>query len=163
MGRHRPEVSNETEMEMTPMIDVVFLLLIFFIVTLKFKTLEGKLEAALPKDRGTATSPAEPIEKIEIVVTVANPGILQPDPKAKKAKIYVGRVVNYTIGTFKTQAIDSLREHLEKLKRGAAELPPVSLSPRRNVINGDVIPILDVVIETGFEEIAFTGDFEDES
>ncbi|MEL6716433.1 MAG: biopolymer transporter ExbD, partial [Planctomycetota bacterium] len=37
------------ELEMTPMIDVTFLLLIFFMCTLKFKVLEGKLGAYLPK------------------------------------------------------------------------------------------------------------------
>ncbi|MDF1837417.1 MAG: biopolymer transporter ExbD, partial [Planctomycetota bacterium] len=39
-------------MDMTPMIDVTFLLLIFFMCTLKFKVLEGKLTAYLPKDVG---------------------------------------------------------------------------------------------------------------
>ena len=34
------------------MIDVVFLLLIFFICTMKFKVLEGKLATVLPKDVG---------------------------------------------------------------------------------------------------------------
>ena len=32
------------ETDMTPMIDVTFQLIIFFICTIKFKTLEGKLE-----------------------------------------------------------------------------------------------------------------------
>ena len=36
---------DKCEMEMTPMIDVTFLLLIFFLCTLKFKLLEGKLQA----------------------------------------------------------------------------------------------------------------------
>ena len=45
--------SKETcDLPMTPMIDVTFLLLIFFMCTLKFKTLEGKLAAYLPKDVG---------------------------------------------------------------------------------------------------------------
>ena len=51
---------EEIEMQMTPMIDVVFLLLIFFLCTLKFKLLEGKLAAYLPKDLGGNSMPAEP-------------------------------------------------------------------------------------------------------
>lgn len=43
----------EFAMEFTPMIDVVFLLLIFFMCTLKFKTLESKLATYLPTDKGT--------------------------------------------------------------------------------------------------------------
>ena len=54
-------------MEMTPMIDVTFLLLIFFLCTIKFKTLEGKLSAYLPEGRGREHQPrAEPKEKVEI-------------------------------------------------------------------------------------------------
>ncbi len=55
---------DDCEMEMTPMIDVTFLLLIFFMCTLKFKTLEGKLAAYLPKDVGVNQTDAEPIEKV---------------------------------------------------------------------------------------------------
>ena len=44
---------------MSPMIDLVFLLLIFFMVASKFKTLDHKLEAKLPRNIGvhSATSP----------------------------------------------------------------------------------------------------------
>ena len=48
-------VHDEIKMDMTPMIDVVFQLMIFFMCTIKFKTLEGKLTAYLPKDVGVNT------------------------------------------------------------------------------------------------------------
>ena len=37
---------------MTPMIDVVFQLLIFFMLSMHFKEVEGKLLSQLPKDKG---------------------------------------------------------------------------------------------------------------
>lgn len=40
------------ELSMTPMIDVTFLLLIFFMLACKFKTVEGYLKAYLPKEQG---------------------------------------------------------------------------------------------------------------
>ena len=40
------------EAPMTPMIDIVFQLLIFFMLTMQFKEVEGKLISQLPKDRG---------------------------------------------------------------------------------------------------------------
>ncbi|MFQ5655484.1 MAG: ExbD/TolR family protein, partial [Planctomycetota bacterium] len=43
----------KTELEMTPMIDVVFLLLIFFMCATKFKMPEGSLRSYLPRDRGS--------------------------------------------------------------------------------------------------------------
>lgn len=51
---------DESKLDMTPMIDVTFLLLIFFMVATKFKTKEGSLKSYLPKDRGMAAAPATP-------------------------------------------------------------------------------------------------------
>ena len=54
MSSKLKELNDEVvELEMTPMIDVTFLLLIFFIVTLNFRTLEGRLDANLPKENGS--------------------------------------------------------------------------------------------------------------
>lgn len=47
-----------TEMNMTPMIDCVFLLLLFFMVGMKFKELDRKLDTDLPKEG--KPNPADP-------------------------------------------------------------------------------------------------------
>ena len=48
--------SSKVELDMTSMIDVVFLLLIFFMCATKFKIAEGSLRAFLPRDRGSQSS-----------------------------------------------------------------------------------------------------------
>jgi len=53
------KVPNEEKFEesnMTPMIDVVFQLLIFFMLSMHFKEVEGKLLSTLPKDKGLQSS-----------------------------------------------------------------------------------------------------------
>ena len=62
--------SDETELNMTPMIDIVFQLIIFFMCIMKFKTLEKKIEAFLPKDRGLAKTPEKIEERVQIKVTI---------------------------------------------------------------------------------------------
>ena len=52
--------------DMTPMIDCVFQLLIFFIVCTRFKQEERNMRADLPTDEGLANSPAVPKEQITI-------------------------------------------------------------------------------------------------
>ena len=42
----------EEKPNLTPMIDIIFQLLIFFVLTAKFIAFEGQLQAYLPKDRG---------------------------------------------------------------------------------------------------------------
>jgi hypothetical protein len=58
------------EINLTPMIDVVFQLIIFFMCAMKFKTLERKIEAYLPKDRGLAATPERIDERVNIKVTI---------------------------------------------------------------------------------------------
>lgn len=65
--RRREEVRNEP-LNMTPMIDVVFQLLIFFMLTMQFKEVEGKLLSQLPR-HGTDISPA-PALLDEVRITV---------------------------------------------------------------------------------------------
>jgi len=43
---------DDTELNMTPMIDIVFQLIVFFLLSLKFKSVDQRIESMLPKDRG---------------------------------------------------------------------------------------------------------------
>ena len=56
--------------DMTPMIDIVFQLLIFFLVSMKFKTLDMKIDAFLPKDRGLAKTITKLEEKPKAVAVL---------------------------------------------------------------------------------------------
>ena len=66
---HLPE-PEETEMNMTPMIDIVFQLIIFFLLTLKFKTLDRRIDSMLPKDRGLAPTPSFPPDFLKVKIKV---------------------------------------------------------------------------------------------
>ncbi len=169
---------DECEMEMTPMIDVVFLLLIFFMCTLKFKTLEGKLSAYLPKDVGVNTSEAEPIEKVEILVRVKNAGTKYKPSKSKsKTREIYGpgdtgryvwgddRVLEYTVATFRTQDLEKLRTRLSKIFKERMELGeekvPSTIDARPGTVYEDVVDVLDQVIFSGFTDITFVGAYPD--
>jgi biopolymer transport protein ExbD len=64
----RETVSEQADMQMTPMIDVTFLLLIFFLCSIRFKLLDGKLAAYLPREEGVnrTVQYVPKLEKIEI-------------------------------------------------------------------------------------------------
>ncbi len=158
------------EMEMTPMIDVTFLLLIFFMCTLKFKLLEGKLTAYLPKDVGTQTTQAEPIEKVQINIHVVEQGIkmnadkteVYNDPTGKSRHTFANRKVRYTIGNQRFTELDLLQKKLKEIKDARDEdKAPAVLQPFANCITGDVIPVLDAAVSAGFRDITFGGAFDD--
>ncbi len=60
------QIKAQEDINLTPLIDVVFLLLIFFMVTTTF-TRETHLKVDLPEAEGP--QPTQPSEKIEILVT----------------------------------------------------------------------------------------------
>ena len=68
--RRREEDTEPEQLNMTPMIDIVFQLLIFFMLTLQFKEVEGKLMSVLPKDKGPIDTPAPTpiIPEVRVIV-----------------------------------------------------------------------------------------------
>jgi hypothetical protein len=62
--RKRP--SEAAVIDLTPMIDVTFQLLIFFIICTRFSSLEDKMLVELPKDQGPKSHPTPPKEQLTI-------------------------------------------------------------------------------------------------
>ena len=160
---------EEYKMEMTPMIDVTFLLLIFFLLTIKFKVLEGKLAAYLPKDVGVNSSPAEPKEKVEITIHVVNEGEkvfaqgsdrgkpFRWDPDNKRRFEYVGRQLRYQIGPRKTDDLETITRWLREYYRKDPEAP-VTIDCRPGTVYGDMVPVLDSAVDADFTDITLVGE-----
>ncbi|HIE72446.1 MAG TPA: hypothetical protein EYP98_21025, partial [Planctomycetes bacterium] len=70
---------EEYKMDMTPMIDVVFLLIVFFIC-IEFKVLESKLDAFLPADKGARPTRVEPENQLVVRVHLEQRGTQVQDP-----------------------------------------------------------------------------------
>ncbi len=166
MPSHLEELAKEeSKMDMTPMIDVTFQLLIFFMCTIKFKTLEGKLSAYLPKDLGSAATQATPKEKVEIKLTVLNEG-QKLDPRTRgpwtgegRFEYDQSRVVQYQVGPMKTT---SLQQILERLKALHADDPErgSTINAQKGIVYGDVVGVLDAALVADFTEITFVGSAE---
>lgn len=45
-----PAVGEDTSLNLTPLIDVVFQLVLFFLLTLRFTSVDDRIDSALPKD-----------------------------------------------------------------------------------------------------------------
>lgn len=161
----KPKEIEEVKGDMTPMIDCTFLLLIFFILTLKFKILEGRLDAALPKDMGTKNNKVEEIEKVDIRLLVADPGTLEDEinrqtGKKNGLKVYTNRRVRYEVGTQTFRTIEELERYLVTVND--KDETPVTIDPKENIINEDVMKVLDAVIRQKFQKVSFAGTQENE-
>lgn len=155
--------------DLTPMIDVTFLLLVFFIVTLKFTVLEGVFDTALPHDRGANPQHQnDSVEKIDLQVYVAQPGELkQVGRKANGTHIFEGREIRVEVGE-RVFRFNPVTQHVAPgLREFLLSFPdrhtiPLSIDGRKDTVYGDIVPLLDLVSPLGFSEVSFAATVEND-
>jgi len=144
-GANKDQGNPEVKLQITPMIDVTFLLLIFFML-LPFRTLERKVAAFLPKDKGIAiidfVVPVKP--KIDVVLHRKQD---EPQTRVKLLDTMIGRG---DLG-FRTLASRVAAIHARN-----AELPGF-IDATGYVPHGDVIRALDAFQKAGVKNVEFKG------
>ncbi len=148
MARKKAQI-EEVVMELTPMIDVVFLLLIFFIVTLKFKVLEGKLPTFLPKDVGVNASPVDELmEKVEIYITSGG-----QTPGRKPGAVFGMTIL---LNNVKMPSMTTFHSRLANMKANTADMK-VTLYPQKGVNYEQVVKVVDECVRAEITDITFAG------
>src|SRR5687768_12800894 len=70
MSGSQDAADNPVAINVVPMVDVIFCLCVFFMCSMKFKEVEGKLESWLPKDAGQQPDVSErPIDEMRVALT----------------------------------------------------------------------------------------------
>jgi biopolymer transport protein ExbD len=168
------QAMEETKTDMTPMIDVTFQLIIFFMCSIKFKVLEGKLQTYLPKDVGVNTTPIDTqLDKVDvrIVRTVTREQLNLDDPDAYglwKKRGWVIEEVNLSVMGQPIRSLADLETALKRL-REATPAPPdlgqpgvedplkMNVEAMSGTLYEDVVRVVDVAIAAGFTSITFRG------
>lgn len=177
---HLEDAEEEAEGDMTPMIDAVFLLIIFFLC-IDFKVLEAKVPAYLPTDKGSAPTESEPVEQLSVRVVCENygtkqdrfpnrPDVTRPDGTLKpRPFMLIDHRIFWTIDATRIDSLEELEETLKKIANddarkvpdkdnpGVRKLMPVVIEPQENATYGDVATTIDYVRDAKFEEISFGG------
>lgn len=125
---------------MTPMIDVVFQLLVFFICTVNFEVIEDLLPTNLAVAGSTSTAaPVDVDPDLEHVVV--------------KAAVRDGRV-QWAVNQRPCNSLAEVRDVLSVVAQIDASLP-VILDVEPDVPLGDMIDVYDLCRLVGFERIQF--------
>ena len=133
-------LDEEAKLSLTPMIDISFLILIFF-MCLPFKTLEGKLAAFLPTDKGIAPTEEEPPQVIQIKVHIlARKEVLIPNWGVAKhggQQIFHRRPANFQMPS-PIPKMDDNRRHCraEKPQHPAAAETEAQQSGKESLFGG---------------------------
>jgi biopolymer transport protein ExbD len=144
---------NPVGVNAVPLVDVIFCLCLFFMCSLKFKQLEGKIETWLPKDRGVEQTPPEKIVLEEIRVfmrwqdnqTVRKVGNRAPVRPGPEGDIELMQIINQMSNDYK--------------KLGKTEFP-VLIDALGDVPWRDVIHVLDLCKMDKLERIEFAAPIE---
>lgn len=126
---------------MTPMIDVVFLLLVFFVWTASIQAVEYLLPSSLSAVAGSAEASSDPPPP--------------PDFEPVVVKIvWLGDRPGWIVSGNATDQLSNVRQTLETVAEIKRDLP-VIIDPAPEVPLGDVIDVYDIARLVGFEEIQF--------
>lgn len=164
MSSASEEIKNhEEKMDLTPMIDVTFLLLIFFMLASKFKTEEGQILAYLPKNRGQSSGSYKEVTEVRIYFQWCTPSGYGISNDKK-----VGRPVMYLVNPGVSQKLlengglpdyDQLASYIRQEKQaysGSNEKGlPVIIDGHPYVPWKWLVKALDVAVEEQIQDITF--------
>jgi biopolymer transport protein ExbD len=159
--------SDESRLEMTPMIDVTFLLLIFFLTTIRFKSLEGKLAAYLPKDQGLNSLVTDlPADPMQLTVQVVTPGerVQESDPSrpwhgsADGTFLLEGHQVAFQLDRAHFPGTAEGRAALTEALAAKALASPdrkLKIYTAAGVLHMDAVQVLDMCHAAGLTDVVF--------
>lgn len=123
------EQEEEAGVNLTPLIDIVFLLLVFFMLTSRFDT-QKSLELELP----TASNAATKEIKEPLLIELSQTGELSL--KGEKTPI------------------DELKSRLTTLTKTDSKPPSAILRADKDAEHGQVVRVLDILTEAGVRELS---------
>tara|TARA_R110000850_G_scaffold271566_1_gene405957 strand:+ start:325 stop:744 length:420 start_codon:yes stop_codon:yes gene_type:complete len=131
--KFKRQVDQNVSVDLTPMIDVVFLLLIFFMVSTTF-TKESHLEIDLPQSSAEPAKPA--IDEIEVVINAAG-----------EYSVNDRSLVN--------NQEDTLKRAVQKLSEGKNDIPFIITADSKTQ-HEYVVRVMDVAGQLGFVQLSIT-------
>lgn len=134
------------ELQMAPMIDVVFQLIIFFMCSIHFKSLEGKLYSYLPNGKGLRPTPVScPIDEVRVKLVYSENAPL---------------LTRIKVGSNEFPDWDSLENHIKGLvpnlvSRDGLEFIPVKIDADDGIPAQSVVSVLNICKKAGVQKTEF--------
>jgi biopolymer transport protein ExbD len=171
---------EDTEMNMTPMIDIVFQLIIFFLLSLKFKQIDRRIESMLPKDRGLAPTPTFPEDFLKVKIKLFRRDMLDKEKAHTMLKVdndahqyllpkgWKGRLKELAESPERVKQYDAVMRKIKsivKQKMAAHGGKPeevkgeiVAPPPKGGAVpHGDIVQVLNIFLDLKMTDVVFEG------
>lgn len=132
--RARP--AGNIVLQITPMIDMTFLLLIYFLLTLSVATQEGLLKTETPSGQGAVAEREESLEEEEAYIRI----------------VRAGRTVGLFFREWPVAGYSDLARQLRELPPET----PVFVDAAPDVAYRDVVRVHNLCLKTGHRDVVFT-------
>ena len=153
---------EDNKLELTPMIDMAFLIIIFF-MCLPFKTLDGKLQAFLPTDKGIQPIPQDPANEIMVSVHIVARNEVEDvfGPEEFRQKITKPTEFKYKFGDRETKDLKKVKgwidEAFEAAKGTENSKVKGEIKAGHKVPHKYVVAVMNKFAEAGLEKVDFYG------
>lgn len=141
LNKQKSSGDSKVELQIAPLIDVVFLLLIYFMVTASLIKKEGDVAFLLPAN----VSPDKPIElPIEVIIEIAADGLILMEGLSFSAE---NTQLNDLAGQLRSQ---------KAMARSQGAPFFVSLIPDRNALHKRIVDVMDACAAAKVSSLSFS-------
>jgi biopolymer transport protein ExbD len=167
LRRHKGAGNPEVELPITPMLDMAFQLLFFFVAGYNPRPVEGHMELALPSDKAAVsqkdpldidpTKLVEPKEDIDVsseVMIVVRTQHSGDDTVGRISDIRVQQLSDPE-GKSLSADLEKLLDYLKELRKGLGDKEAIKIQGDKNLKWANMVRVMDVCRKAGFLNISF--------
>jgi hypothetical protein len=154
--------TDEAVLNMTPMIDIVFQLILFFLFNLRFKSLDWRIESALPQKYGIHDGPpVDVLPHIRVSLSRLDP----EDAEKARTQLKLGGsrwILPAALPENEADRDVLFRTVSERIRELALTIPGAGeidtpLPHGGLVPHADVVRVIDAFLEAGVADVEFKG------
>jgi len=161
-GRHKAEANPEIALPITPMLDMAFQLLTFFIFTYHPSGMEGQMDMSLPSESAKAAHDQKdvtPESKADKNESLDLPADLTVMVRTQQDGVNNGIISALTVenrsGPEPVANLQGLEDYLKKAHESVDNKSAIKIQADGKLKWGEVVKIMDVCRKAGFDNISF--------
>lgn len=162
MSKKRPgDPAMEVELPITPMLDMTFQLLVFFILTFRPQAMEGQMDFNLPASgdyKAKDASQVDPTKQSDVDVEL--PSELTVVVKTVRDGVNDGSISSLVVRSREGEAavanLDSLVKHLEKVRKDLTNQADIKVEAESKLKYACLIEVMDACMKAGFQKVGFS-------